>query len=233
MTLKVRLANFTTLSRARTLPDATDVGADLYHVVAELYGALPGAVGVSGCWVSRRRGCRPPAPNSSHCSAASVGATSSGRWIGSNADSGKVLRHKPHCWIASASAYSRPSRNRNVCRSSFHLARVLPIIDSGRPDGRRNRCHSTTDEQRIIDEIERAPRRGRPDSSNRSGGPTCTRIWRAGIHCGLGRVPRWASSCSCLRSSSSDRVALVGFVMTVVSALILYPLPRASSAATR
>ena len=43
VTLKVRLANFTTLSRARTLPDATDVGADLYHVVAELYGALPGA----------------------------------------------------------------------------------------------------------------------------------------------------------------------------------------------
>ena len=42
VTLKVRLANFTTLSRARTLPDATDVGADLYHVVAELYRALPG-----------------------------------------------------------------------------------------------------------------------------------------------------------------------------------------------
>src|SRR5262245_10280136 len=41
-TLKVRLANFTTLSRARTLPDGTDVGADLYHVVAELYRALPG-----------------------------------------------------------------------------------------------------------------------------------------------------------------------------------------------
>jgi DNA polymerase IV len=42
VTLKVRLANFTTLTRARTLPDATDVGADLYHVVAELYRALPG-----------------------------------------------------------------------------------------------------------------------------------------------------------------------------------------------
>jgi DNA polymerase IV len=42
VTLKVRLANFTTLTRARTLPDATDVGADLYHVVAELYHALPG-----------------------------------------------------------------------------------------------------------------------------------------------------------------------------------------------
>jgi DNA polymerase-4 len=43
ITLKVRLANFTTLSRARTLPDATDVGADLYHMVRELYRALPGA----------------------------------------------------------------------------------------------------------------------------------------------------------------------------------------------
>ncbi len=40
--LKVRLATFTTLSRARTLPDATDLGTDLYHVAAELYRALPG-----------------------------------------------------------------------------------------------------------------------------------------------------------------------------------------------
>ena len=40
--LKARLANFTTLTRSRTLPDATDVGADLYHVMAELYRALPG-----------------------------------------------------------------------------------------------------------------------------------------------------------------------------------------------
>jgi DNA polymerase-4 len=43
VTLKVRLANFTTLSRSRTLPDATDLGADLYHVTRELYAALPGA----------------------------------------------------------------------------------------------------------------------------------------------------------------------------------------------
>ena len=42
VTLKVRLATFTTLTRARTFPDATDVGADLYRVVAELYRALPG-----------------------------------------------------------------------------------------------------------------------------------------------------------------------------------------------
>jgi DNA polymerase IV len=40
--LKARLANFTTLTRSRTLPDATDVGADLYHVVGELYRSLPG-----------------------------------------------------------------------------------------------------------------------------------------------------------------------------------------------
>jgi nucleotidyltransferase/DNA polymerase involved in DNA repair len=43
VTLKVRLANFTTLTRARTLPDATDVGGELYHVVGELYRGLPGA----------------------------------------------------------------------------------------------------------------------------------------------------------------------------------------------
>jgi DNA polymerase IV len=43
VTLKVRLANFTTLTRARTLADATDVGGDLYHVAGELYRGLPGA----------------------------------------------------------------------------------------------------------------------------------------------------------------------------------------------
>jgi DNA polymerase-4 len=40
--LKARLANFQTLTRSRTLPDATDIGADLFHTVSELYGALPG-----------------------------------------------------------------------------------------------------------------------------------------------------------------------------------------------
>jgi DNA polymerase-4 len=42
LTLKARLANFTTLTRSRTLPDPTDVGADVYQVVAELYRGLPG-----------------------------------------------------------------------------------------------------------------------------------------------------------------------------------------------
>ncbi len=42
VTLKVRLATFTTLTRSKTLPDATDLGTDLYHLVADLYRALPG-----------------------------------------------------------------------------------------------------------------------------------------------------------------------------------------------
>ena len=42
VTLKARLANFTTLSRSRTQADPTDLGADLYRTVSELYGALPG-----------------------------------------------------------------------------------------------------------------------------------------------------------------------------------------------
>jgi DNA polymerase IV len=42
VTMKVRLATFTTLTRSKTLADATDVGADLYHTVAGLYRALPG-----------------------------------------------------------------------------------------------------------------------------------------------------------------------------------------------
>ncbi|MDP9296056.1 MAG: DNA polymerase IV, partial [Actinomycetota bacterium] len=41
--LKIRLANFTTLTRSRTLPDATDLASDLYRVAAELYRGLPGA----------------------------------------------------------------------------------------------------------------------------------------------------------------------------------------------
>ena len=43
VTLKIRLANFTTLTRSRTLPGPTDVAADLYQVVGELFSALPGA----------------------------------------------------------------------------------------------------------------------------------------------------------------------------------------------
>ncbi len=40
--LKARLANFQTLTRSRTLSDATDIGAEVYHTVSELYRALPG-----------------------------------------------------------------------------------------------------------------------------------------------------------------------------------------------
>ncbi|MDH4112383.1 MAG: DNA polymerase IV [Actinomycetota bacterium] len=42
VTMKVRLATFTTLTRSKTMADATDVGADLYRAVADLYKALPG-----------------------------------------------------------------------------------------------------------------------------------------------------------------------------------------------
>jgi DNA polymerase-4 len=42
ITMKVRLATFTTLTRSKTMRDPTDVGAELYQIVAELYRALPG-----------------------------------------------------------------------------------------------------------------------------------------------------------------------------------------------
>ena len=42
LVLKARLANFQTITRSRTLSDATDIGADVYGTVAELYRALPG-----------------------------------------------------------------------------------------------------------------------------------------------------------------------------------------------
>ena len=41
--LKARLASFTTLTRSRTLSDPTDIGADVFRTVAELYRAIPGA----------------------------------------------------------------------------------------------------------------------------------------------------------------------------------------------
>jgi len=43
VTLKVRLANFTTLTRSRTQTDPTDLGADLHRIASELYRGLPGS----------------------------------------------------------------------------------------------------------------------------------------------------------------------------------------------
>jgi DNA polymerase IV len=42
VTMKARLASFTTLTRSRTLAAPTDLGADLYRVAGDLYRALPG-----------------------------------------------------------------------------------------------------------------------------------------------------------------------------------------------
>jgi DNA polymerase-4 len=43
VTLKVRLANFTTLTRSRTQTDPTDLGADLHRIASGLYRGLPGS----------------------------------------------------------------------------------------------------------------------------------------------------------------------------------------------
>ena len=43
VTLKARLANFTTLTRSKTLARPTDVAADIHGVAKELFRALPGA----------------------------------------------------------------------------------------------------------------------------------------------------------------------------------------------
>jgi DNA polymerase-4 len=50
VTLKVRLASFTTLTRSRTLADATDLGHDLHRVAGELFRSLP--------WAGRSGGFR-------------------------------------------------------------------------------------------------------------------------------------------------------------------------------
>jgi DNA polymerase-4 len=41
ITVKLRLPSFTTLTRSKTLPDATDLGTDIYHVARELLLKLP------------------------------------------------------------------------------------------------------------------------------------------------------------------------------------------------
>jgi DNA polymerase-4 len=41
ITLKLRLPSFSTLTRAKTLPSATDLAADLYRVTSEIYERLP------------------------------------------------------------------------------------------------------------------------------------------------------------------------------------------------
>ncbi len=41
VTLKLRLPSFSTLTRSRTLPRATDVGSDVFHVARELFLRLP------------------------------------------------------------------------------------------------------------------------------------------------------------------------------------------------
>ena len=43
VTIKVRLASFTTLTRSRTLPDPTDVGHELHRIASDLFTGLPGA----------------------------------------------------------------------------------------------------------------------------------------------------------------------------------------------
>ena len=58
VTLKARLATFTTLTRSKTMADPTDVGADLYQTVAALYRALAG--GATAHPVAGRAGHRAP-----------------------------------------------------------------------------------------------------------------------------------------------------------------------------
>ena len=116
VTMKVRLATFATLTRSKTLADATDVGADLYHTVAGLYRALPGERRrVPAARACRRAASCPPAPSSSPCSAGSAGATWSGPSIGSSVGSGGARRCRPHSWTdraATAPEIDGPHRRR-------------------------------------------------------------------------------------------------------------------------
>jgi DNA polymerase-4 len=73
VTLKVRLANFTTLSRARTLPTRPTWAPISITSSPSCTARCRGPVDGCACWASRRRVCRLPAPNSSRCCARALG----------------------------------------------------------------------------------------------------------------------------------------------------------------
>ena len=98
VTMKARLANFTTLTRARTLPAPTDLGADLYHAGGR---ALPGSprrpsADPSAGGPGHRSACL-PARSSSRCCTVSGGVTWSARWIASRLGSAGVRPPRRSC----------------------------------------------------------------------------------------------------------------------------------------
>ena len=157
VTLKVRLANFTTLTRSRTLPDATDVGADLYHVVAELYRALPGArrrVRLLGVQAS---GLQP-------AGAEQLALLRGERW----GDVERTLDRIEHRFGKGAATQAtlldrrrervqppepKPQRSQNPSRQPQVLPIIaMKVVSPRRPEGS---MPLSDHEQRILDEIER------------------------------------------------------------------------------
>ena len=223
VTLKVRLANFTTLTRSRTLPDATDVGADLYHIVAELYRGLPGAgrrvrllgVQASGLQAAGRRAARVAARRA-------VGRRRAQRSTASSAGSGKALRRRRPSWTAGTSGCSRPNRNRRGRKNPSRQPQVLPIIvDEGRVPRRPEGSMPLSDhEQRILEEIERRLAEDDPAFVEQVG--------RTDLYTHLARRIRLSSIAFCIGLVMimlfvwSVVVAAIGFVVTVLSAVMLY-----------
>ena len=93
VTLKVRLANFTTLTRSRTQTDPTDLGADLHRIASELYRAPPGieAPGPAAGRPGGRAGLRGRPAAGASC-ARNAGTTWSAPSIASSAVSARARR---------------------------------------------------------------------------------------------------------------------------------------------
>ena len=94
VTLTVRFADFTTITRSRTLPEATDVTREIYQTAIRLYDALGlqrARVRLVGVRVEGLVAARAPS-NASWCwaNASAAGPTRTGRWTGPPCGSGRA-----------------------------------------------------------------------------------------------------------------------------------------------
>ena len=223
VTLKARLANFTTLTRSRTLADATDVGADLYHVGRR---AVPGAAGGAApdpaagragerLWSGRRRAARAAARRA-------MGAT----W---SAPIDRIEQRFGRGAAMPASLLDRERRRLTRagrgCSGSIPCREPLPIIVE-EPDARtapedETRCRSaTTNSGSSKRSSDGSPRTTR-GSSNRSAAPISTRTSLGASGCAARRVRRGLRAAAAVRRESRGS-RRSGFVVMVLSALLLY-----------
>ena len=208
VTMKVRLATFTTLTRSKTLPDATDVGAELYQVVAGLHRSLPGerrrvrllGVQASGLGAGGRR---------------TAGAAAR-RAMGRGRTGGGPHRAPVRPWLGDARLAAGPRAPRPVI-VWVPTSGSLPII-GGVP--RRSSMPLSEHEQRILEEIERRLAEDDPKLVEQVG--------RTDLYTHLARRIRLSAVAFLvgfvllLLFVLSPWIAAVGFLVMIGSALLIY-----------